>query len=148
VVSAYLFGSYSEARAHRESDVDVGVLLDRRVFATNPDRFEARLRLIGLLGSALGRGDVDLVILNDAPPGLGARIVTRALRLYCSDAELDHAFVRDVQLRAASPFSTRFPFASVSTRTGRGHLRRTASGENDCCRVADATGSVCASILT
>jgi hypothetical protein len=109
VVSAYLFGSYSEARAHRESDVDVGVLLDRRVFATNPDRFEARLRLIGLLGSALGRGDVDLVILNDAPPGLGARIVTRGRRLYCSDVELDHAFVRDVQLRAADlvPFLRR-----------------------------------------
>jgi hypothetical protein len=32
VVSAYLFGSHAEARAHRESDVDVGVLLDRRAF--------------------------------------------------------------------------------------------------------------------
>lgn len=28
VVAAYLFGSHAEGRAHRESDVDVGVLLD------------------------------------------------------------------------------------------------------------------------
>jgi predicted nucleotidyltransferase len=28
VVSAYLFGSHAAGRAHRESDVDVGVLLD------------------------------------------------------------------------------------------------------------------------
>jgi predicted nucleotidyltransferase len=29
VVAAYLFGSHASGRAHRESDVDVGVLLDR-----------------------------------------------------------------------------------------------------------------------
>jgi len=109
LVSAYLFGSYSEARAHRESDVDVAVLLDRRVFGTRRERFEERLRLIGAVGSALGRNDVDLVILNDAPPELGARIVTRGVRLFCSDADADHAFVRDVQLRAAdlAPFLRR-----------------------------------------
>jgi hypothetical protein len=84
-------------------------LLDCRVFATNPKRFEERLRLIGAVGSALGRDDVDLVIWNDAPPGLGARIVTRGHRLHSADPELDHAFVRDVQLRAAdlAPFLRR-----------------------------------------
>jgi predicted nucleotidyltransferase len=109
VVSAYLFGSHSEARSHRESDVDVAVLLDRRAFGTNRERFEERLRLIGAVGSALGRNDVDLVILNDVPPELGARIVTRGLRLFCSDPEVDHGFVRDVQLRAAdlAPFLRR-----------------------------------------
>lgn len=109
VASAYLFGSHSEARAHRESDVDVAVLLDRRVFGTNRERFEERLRLISTVGSALGRNDADLVILNDAPPEFGARIVTTGLRVFCSDGEADHAFVRDVQLRAAdlAPFLRR-----------------------------------------
>ena len=109
VVSAYLFGSYSEARSHRESDVDVAVLLDRRAFGTNRERFEERVRLIGAVGTALGRNDVDLVILNDVPPELGTRIVTRGSRLFCSDPEVDHAFVRDVQLRAAdlAPFLRR-----------------------------------------
>lgn len=109
VVSAYLFGSHSEARSHRESDVDVAVLLERRVFGTNRERFEERLRLISAVGSALGRNDVDLVILNDTPPQFGARIVTAGLRVFCTDVEADHAFVRDVQLRAAdlAPFLRR-----------------------------------------
>ncbi|HEY7819741.1 MAG TPA: nucleotidyltransferase domain-containing protein [Vicinamibacteria bacterium] len=108
-VSAYLFGSQSEARSHRESDVDVAVLLDRGVFPSARDRFEERLRLIGELGGALHRNDVDLVILNDAPPELGARIVTQGVRLFCSNPEADHAFVRDIQLRAAdlAPFLRR-----------------------------------------
>jgi predicted nucleotidyltransferase len=109
VVSVYLFGSQAEGRGHRESDVDVGVLLDRAVFPTSRERFEERLRLIGELGAALRRNDVDLVILNDAPPELGARIVTTGKRLYCSAPEKDHAFVRDVQNRAADlrPFLER-----------------------------------------
>lgn len=72
VVSACLFGSHVEGRAHRESDIDV-------------------------------------VILNDAPPHLGRRIVTEGRRVFCADPEADLAFVRDVQLRAADlePFLRR-----------------------------------------
>lgn len=108
LVSAYLFGSHAEARAHRESDVDVGVLLDRRTLPSARDRFEAGLRLSSRLQSALGTRSVDLVVLNDAPPGLG-RHVTRGRRLVCFDAETDLGFVRDAQLRAADlePFLQR-----------------------------------------
>ena len=109
VVSAYLFGSHAAGRAHRESDIDIGVLLDRESYATARERFDARLSLIGELGSFLESNDVDLVILNDAPPELGARIVTEGIRVFCSDEETNHAFVRDVQLRAAdvAPFLER-----------------------------------------
>lgn len=101
VVSAYLFGSHAEGRAHRESDVDIGVVLDREKYVTARERFDARLDLIGAIGGVLGRHDVDLVVLNDAPPELGARIVTEGKRIFCSNEELEHAFVRDIQLRAA-----------------------------------------------
>lgn len=101
VVSVYLYGSQAEERSHRESDVDVGVLLDREAFPSTRERFEERLRLMGDLGEALERNDVDLVVLNDVPPELGARIVTRGRRLFCSDPEKNHAYVRDIQLRAA-----------------------------------------------
>lgn len=70
LVSAYLFGSLSEGREHRQSDADAGVLLDRAVLPAAEARFEARLDLIGRLTRATGR-NVDLVILNDAPPPLG-----------------------------------------------------------------------------
>lgn len=108
VVSAYLFGSHAEARAHRESDVDVGVLLDRRTLPAGRDRFEAGLRLSSRLQASLATQRVDLVVLNDAPPGLG-RHITRGRRLVCFDGETDRGFVRDVQLRAADlePFLKR-----------------------------------------
>jgi predicted nucleotidyltransferase len=45
VVAAYLFGSVAAGRAHRESDVDIAVLLDWATFPTPAARFEARLRM-------------------------------------------------------------------------------------------------------
>lgn len=101
VMSAYLFGSHAEGRAHRESDIDVAVLLDRRSYPEESARFDARLRLIGALGSALKSNHVDLVVLNDAPPGLARAVVTRGRRLFCRDAEADHRFRRTTLLRAA-----------------------------------------------
>jgi predicted nucleotidyltransferase len=101
VVSAYLFGSHAEQRAHRESDVDLGVLLRWEACPSARDRFEERLRLSSLSSGAVQGHEVDVVVLNDAPPGLGRRIVTRGIRLYCADEEFDRAYVRDVQLRAA-----------------------------------------------
>lgn len=75
---------------------------------TTPDaesRFAAQLELRRHLTPATVGRDVDVVVLNDAPPPLGRRIV-RGERVYCMDAEADHAFQRDVQLRAAdlAPF--------------------------------------------
>jgi predicted nucleotidyltransferase len=73
LVSAYLFVSQAEARSHRESDIDVFVLPDRRSFSTRRDRFEERLRLIASTRRALGRNGLDLVIPGDTPSDLGAR---------------------------------------------------------------------------
>ncbi len=103
VAAAYLFGSEAE------SDVDVGVLLDRERFPTTRERFDQRLRLSSRLSGALEGRAVDLVVLNDAPPHLARRIVTSGHRLFCADPEIVHSFVRDVQLRAADlePFLRR-----------------------------------------
>jgi uncharacterized protein len=108
VVSAYLFGSTAEGRAHPASDVDVGVLLDRRVYPGPADRFDLQLRLIGRLASAVAR-PVDLVVLNDAPPHLGRRIMAEGIRLMVADAALDLAHQRLVRSRAADlePFLRR-----------------------------------------
>jgi predicted nucleotidyltransferase len=109
IVSVYLFGSHAEGRAHRESDVDVAVLLRYAAYPSARERFEERLQLSGVLQAALGTRAVDIVVLNDVPPHLGRRIVTTGLRLLCTDQEVDHAFVRDIQLRAADlePFLRR-----------------------------------------
>ena len=109
VHAAYLFGSVAEGRAHRQSDVDVAVLLDRAVFPDRRARFEARVSLISELIDALDMNEVDVVVLNDVPPPLGRRIVTAGERIYYHDPEADHAYVRDIQLRAAdlAPFLER-----------------------------------------
>jgi predicted nucleotidyltransferase len=109
VISAYLFGSHAQARAHRESDVDIGVLLDWKAFPDAASRFEARLRLSSAIGRALGRRDVDVVVLNDAPPQLARAIMADGQLLFCRDAEAAHAHRRTVLSRAADlePFLRR-----------------------------------------
>lgn len=109
IVSAYLFGSHAGRRAHRQSDVDVAVLLDPAVHAGAEARFQERVRLSAWLVGELKTNLVDVVILNDAPPALARRVVTTGIRVYCRDPEAAHAFVRDAQLRAADlePFLRR-----------------------------------------
>lgn len=101
VASAYLFGSHAAGRAHRESDVDVGVLLDWQRHSSRGARFDARVRIGSALIGALHENAIDVVVLNDAPPLLGRRIITEGRRVLCADPEADHAYVRDVQIRAA-----------------------------------------------
>jgi predicted nucleotidyltransferase len=106
VVAAYLFGSHAEGRAHRESDVDVGVLLDHGLCPDAKVRFDRRVALTAELIAALHENDVDLVILNDASPLLGRRIAIEGRLVHCADRAAEHAFRRDVQIRAAdlAPF--------------------------------------------
>jgi predicted nucleotidyltransferase len=94
IVSAYLFGSVAENRDHRESDIDVGVLLDRATYPGARERFEQRLRLSSVLSSAVGGRTVDIVILNDAPATFARHIVIRGRRFFCADGERDRCFVR------------------------------------------------------
>jgi predicted nucleotidyltransferase len=101
VASAYLFGSQAEGRAHQESDVDVAVLLDRKRYPTDRDRFEARVRLTSELISVLNANEVDVVVLNDVPPLFGRRIIYEGKKLFVGDPETDLDFTRDVQLQAA-----------------------------------------------
>jgi predicted nucleotidyltransferase len=101
VVSAYLFGSQAEGRAHQESDVDLAVLLDWARHPTAADRFDARLLLIADAMSLLGTNEVDLVILNDLPPLFARSILYGGRRLYVGDEAADRAFLLQTQLVAA-----------------------------------------------
>lgn len=109
IIAAYLFGSHARAQAHPESDVDVAVLVDSGPFPDAASRFDLRLRLIGELMRTLGMNDIDVVMLNDAPPELGRKVVQEGIRVYAPDGEAARAYERDVQLRAADldPFLRR-----------------------------------------
>jgi hypothetical protein len=101
VLSAYLFGSHARGAAHRQSDVDVAVLVDRSVYPTRGARDRLRVELAAELIHVLRNNEVDVVCLQDVPPELGRRIVTEGAPVFCADRAADHAFRRDVQLRAA-----------------------------------------------
>lgn len=109
-MSAYLYGSHVEERSHRESDVDVGILVSWESFPSARERFEERVATSSRLTAALGGALVDVVVLNDAPPLLGRRVIYTGVRVFCGDPDADHAFVRDTQLRAADlePWLRRF----------------------------------------
>lgn len=109
VVSAYLFGSHARGTPHRESDVDIGVVLDRTRLPNRSDRSRRAVRLDSELIAALHRNDVQVVVLNDAPPELAAKAVSEGHRIHCADEEADRIFVRDVLIRHADlkPFLAR-----------------------------------------
>jgi predicted nucleotidyltransferase len=109
VSSVYLFGSQAEGRAHRESDVDVAVLLPWDRYPTSRERFDMRVELGSELIEALGRNDVDVVILNDAPPLFGRKIIWDGKRVFVGNPDADMDYVVQVQLQAADlqPFLER-----------------------------------------
>ena len=108
VISAYLFGSHARGTTHRDSDVDVGVLVSYQLYPHRADRSRLVVPLNSDIISATHCNDVDVVILNDAPPELAVTIV-RGVRLYCADQQADRDFVRTAQLRYADirPFLER-----------------------------------------
>lgn len=109
IVAVYVFGSTVWDSPNRERDLDIGFLLDRAVYPTRLDRSKFRVRLTGDIMAELGSNRIDVVILNDAPPGLGRAVIRTGRPIAIVDPEGHHAFVRDVQLRAADldPFLER-----------------------------------------
>jgi len=80
IVFAHLFGSRGRGDERPDSDWDVAVYLDPAL--SDPERFKLRCRLAAELDDL---GEVDVVVLNDAPPLLahralmGRRILVRDL---------------------------------------------------------------------
>ncbi len=107
VLAAYLFGSHATGRAARESDVDVAVVVDPT--CRPEDSFELRVRVSSDLVGVLHANDVDVLVLNEAPPVLAARVLREGVRVYCRDEEALRAFALGRLLRAGDlePFLRR-----------------------------------------
>jgi len=85
VVLAYLFVSHARGRVWAQSDVDVAVLLEGR---PDDDRcFDMRLEVIGGLMGILHTDDVDVLILNQAPPTLRYSVLQDGILLFCRDRQ-------------------------------------------------------------
>ena len=84
ILDAYLFGSQARQGGQPHSDVDVAVYVDRDRLADSPFGYAAELtaELVALLHN----NDVDVVVVNQAPPLLYHRVLRDGLRLYTRDA--------------------------------------------------------------
>src|SRR5260370_10441192 len=80
ILAAYVFGSVATGRTREGSDIDVAVLLQDGMGSSR--MFQYRLRLMADLGSALHRSDVEVVILNEAPPLLAHRVLSKGKLLF------------------------------------------------------------------
>ena len=117
IQAAYVFGSVVTGRMRPNSDVDIAVLLDRR--ARRSRMLTYRLELMADLGAALHRPDVDVVILNEAPPLLAHRVLSRGHLVFERSASARVQF----QVRTASRYSDLAPMFETHIRYLKKHVR-------------------------
>jgi predicted nucleotidyltransferase len=119
VLEAYLFGSQARGKVHAQSDVDVAVYIDRERVGAPPFGYEAELTAV--LMSALRRNDVDVVVLNDAPPLLYGRVLNEGTRIFARD-------LRAATTRAAQALSRYCDYLPHLAKIEAAHARRIARG--------------------
>ena len=85
ILEAYLFGSRARGDAHGQSDVDVAVYVDKSL--ADEGHWGYRAELTTVLMDALGTNDVDVVVLNEAPPLLYHRVLRDGILLVTRDLQ-------------------------------------------------------------
>ena len=110
VAAVYLFGSVARGESRPGSDLDVAVLLEP---APERGTFESlRLDLRAELESDFGR-DVDLVVLNHAPPDLAHRVLRDAVLIIEPDPSARVRF----EVRARNEYWDLKPYLDEYRRT-------------------------------
>lgn len=96
VLVAYLFGSRAQGEPHPHSDIDIAILFSEGLPPLEQQRW--RLSLIARLSKALHTDNVDVVVLNRAPPMLRYEAIRPRRILFCRNEEARVAFeVRTMQ---------------------------------------------------
>ena len=119
ILEAYLFGSHARGGAHRRSDVDVAVYIDKA--RAEAGRFGYQAELTTHLMDALGMNAVDVVVLNTAPPLLYHRVLRDGVRLLSRD-------LRATTTRAGRALSRYFDFLPQMAKMDA--ARRFAAGKD------------------
>ena len=117
IQAAYVFGSVATGRSRPDSDVDVAVLLARPLRADR--RLSYRLKLMSDLGSALGRSDIEVVVLNEAPPLLAHRVLSKGRLVFERSPSARVRF----QVRTASRYADLLPMFETHIHYLKKHVR-------------------------
>ena len=115
-MASYLYGSHVRDQATILSNLDLGLLLrdqgDQRL------RLEARVG--GAINAAMGTGDADIRVLNDAPLVFEGRALTDGHLIYCTD---DEALVR-FECRARAEYFDILPALDTNATSRRKAVAR------------------------
>jgi hypothetical protein len=87
-----MFGSRVRGQARADSDFDIAVLLDEE--AARAERGATLRRILGRLGREIASTQLDLVVLNDAPPLLRHRVLRDGVLLFARAPEERSRFAR------------------------------------------------------
>ena len=85
IVALYVFGSLAEGRLTPLSDLDFGLLLSNRL--SKRQRSEKHLELFGTFNRFLHSDEVDLVLMNDAPPRFAHQIIRTGKLLHTGNKD-------------------------------------------------------------
>ena len=122
VVAVYLFGSLAEGRATPHSDVDTAILLTA---ASDPLTVgDRQLQLMGELERFANR-EVDVVMLNTAPPVLQHQVLRHGQLLY----ERDRRARVDFEVRAGQVYADLKPMYDFHTRDLLQKIKEAGLGE-------------------
>lgn len=117
VLAAFLIGSRARGDAGRFSDIDVAVIHTEGLDADQ--RLALRLGLLADATDALGTEEVDVVLLNEAPPAMRHDALREAVVLFDRDSDARLRF----QLEAFHEYVDTEPLRELSSRRLRGRIR-------------------------
>jgi uncharacterized protein len=83
VAFAYLFGSQATGEVGPLSDIDIALYFGETV--APEAHFDVRLKVLGELTDLFKTDDIDLIVLNEAPPLLTHRILKGGRLLFSAD---------------------------------------------------------------
>ena len=121
IQAAYVFGSAATGRVRADSDVDVAVLVDPRKQRLRG--LDYRLDLMADLGAALHRSDIDVVLLNEAPPLLAHRVLSEGVLVFERSAPARVRF----QVRTAALYLDLVPMFETYIRYSKRRAQRNAT---------------------
>ncbi|HEY3347583.1 MAG TPA: nucleotidyltransferase domain-containing protein [Nitrospirota bacterium] len=91
VLFAYLFGSFAKGTQNKLSDVDVAVYLDESA-VPRKGFFDYKIKAMSSLPDVVRVKEVDLVILNEAPPLLSHQVMRDGVVICSRDERLRSIF--------------------------------------------------------
>lgn len=121
IVALYLFGSFARGNANENSDIDLAIIFDKNV--PSEIYFEKKMDYLILATEVLRTDEIDLIVLNNAPPSLAYRVFSEGKVLY----ENEEKKSQRVALQARV-FNLYFDFMPVRKTVSEGLKRRIREG--------------------